>query len=277
MACGMQQQIGVADAQTGIILGVVLFFIVAILYIISGYHLVTIYYKSQRVEVVFSFIQVNYAQKGIQTNNDYARLCYIVLLFLPSDSQTMGNAGYIIFNIATIVTLFGMAMGTMVIFDSVYHRQIVMTDFVDGLPISSTHPTLKRAILQGVITIIALVLCLLKDPSLLVGVSSFGLVALVISLIILFIYGLVTYGFKFDHSFWFPRPNGILSNLGVFINSLAFSLMCLSQVVSPQLLLSLIEAFEKDVSNHRNHYNFPLCVANGSDLFTDWSDLFGSL
>ena len=107
-----------------------------------------------------------------------------------------------------------------------------MTDFVDGLPVKSAHPTFKRAILQAFITIIALILCLLKDPSLLVGVSSFGLVALVISLIILFIYGMATYGFNFDSSFWFPRPNGILNNLGVFIKSLAFSLMCLSQVVS---------------------------------------------
>lgn len=38
----------------------------------------------------------------------------LFMFVVPSDSQTMGKAGYIIFNIATIVTLFGMAMGTMV-------------------------------------------------------------------------------------------------------------------------------------------------------------------
>lgn len=63
------------------------------------------------------------------------------------------------------------------------------------------------------------------------GVSSFGLIALVISLLILFFYGVSAYGFKFETSFWFPQQGHILSNLGVFINSLAFSLMCLSQVV----------------------------------------------
>ena len=152
-----------------------------------------------------------------------------------------------------------------------------MTDFVDGLPIESTHPTLKRAILQAFITVIALILCLLKDPSLLVGVSSFGLVALVISLIILFIYGMVTYGFKFDSSFWFPRPNGILNNLGVFINSLAFSLMCLSQVVSISSCLSSIEAFEKDISNHSHYNHFSLCLAHGSDLLSDWGDLLSTV
>lgn len=68
--------------------------------------------------------------------------------------------------------------------------------------------------------------------SLLVGVSSFGLIALVVSLLILFVYGVATYGFKFESSFWFPQRGHVLSNLGVFVNSLAFSLMCLSQVVA---------------------------------------------
>ena len=63
------------------------------------------------------------------------------------------------------------------------------------------------------------------------SISSFGLIALIISLTILFFYGVFSFGFKFDASFWLPRPNSILNNLGVFLNALAFSLMCLSQVV----------------------------------------------
>lgn len=116
-----------------------------------------------------------------------------------------------------------------------------MTDFLDSLPIQTSNPTLKRALLQSLITIICLIFCLLKDPSsqfflpftisLLVAISSFGLAALIISLIILFFYGVVHFGFKFESSFWFPRPNSILNNLGVFLNALAFSLMCLSQAV----------------------------------------------
>ena len=39
-----------------------------------------------------------------------------------------------------------------------------MTDFLDSLPLPSSHPTLKRALLQLLITVICLVLCLLKDP-----------------------------------------------------------------------------------------------------------------
>ena len=39
-----------------------------------------------------------------------------------------------------------------------------MTDFLDSLPIPTSHPTLKRAILQFIITVICLILCILKDP-----------------------------------------------------------------------------------------------------------------
>lgn len=112
-----------------------------------------------------------------------------------------------------------------------------MTDFMDSLPIPSEHPKVKRLLFQAVITVAALVLCLLKDPSLLVGVSSFGLVALIVSLVILFIYGVAVYGFTFDASFWFPQKGHILDNLGVYINSLAFSEMLLSQVVGVSLSL----------------------------------------
>ena len=77
----------------------------------------------------------------------------------------MGQPGYWIFNIANVITLFGMAMGTMVrSFLSISHFQIVMTDFLDSLPIPTSHPTLKRAILQFIITVICLILCILKDP-----------------------------------------------------------------------------------------------------------------
>ena len=112
-----------------------------------------------------------------------------------------------------------------------------MTDFLDSLPIPSAHPQLKRFLFQTVLTVVAIVLCLLKDPSLLVGVSSFGLLALVVSLVILFIYGVAVYGFTFDASFWLPRKGHILDNLGVYINSLAFSEMLLSQVVGDCLSL----------------------------------------
>ena len=47
----------------------------------------------------------------------------------------MGKVGYIIFNVATLFTLFGLAMGTMVVTLLVSHP-----DRDDGLPRQSAHP-----------------------------------------------------------------------------------------------------------------------------------------
>lgn len=154
----------------------------------------------------------------------------------------MGMPGYVIFNIANVVTLIGMASGTMV-------RSISLCDSIDcndWFLIKSAYSNIQshfetwypsRHHNHPLFDFLLVERSFVLDcfPSwlyrLLVGISSFGLVALVISLVILFFYGVANYGFKFDSSFWFPRPNSILNNLGVFINSLAFSLMCLSQVV----------------------------------------------
>ena len=40
-----------------------------------------------------------------------------------------------------------------------------MTDFLDSLPLPTNSPTLKRALLQSLLTVIGLIFCLLKDPS----------------------------------------------------------------------------------------------------------------
>lgn len=38
-------------------------------------------------------------------------------------------------------------------------------------------------------------------------------------------------------------------------------------------LLIIIEAFEKDISNHSHHNYFSFCLADGSDLLSDRGDL----
>ena len=120
--------------SVGIILGIFFFGIIAVLYVVSAYHLISTYYRSLQVKT-----------PQIHTDNDYARLCYI----------TMGMPGYIIFNIANVVTLIGMASGTM----------IVMTDFLSSLPLPIENPSVKRGIFQAILTIVCLLFCLLKDPS----------------------------------------------------------------------------------------------------------------
>ena len=74
---------------------------------------------------------------------------------------------------------------------------------------------------------------MLKDPSLLVKISSFGLVALGISFVLLFFYGVRHYHFSFNASYLWPTSTtDFLNKFGVFVYSLGFTLYLLSQVVS---------------------------------------------
>lgn len=67
---------------------------------------------------------------------------------------------------------------------------------------------------------------------LLVGVSSLGMLAMVASLVILFIFGLCTSQFRWKNEYLFPHStSGFLSNLGLFVHSLAFILFLLSNTV----------------------------------------------
>ena len=108
-----------------------------------------------------------------------------------------------------------------------------MTDFLDSLPIPSDHPQLKRFLFQTVLTVVAIVLCLLKDPSLLVTISSFGLFALVISFILLFVYGVTNFSFSFKREYLFPlSASAFFNKIGIYIYSLGFTLFLLSQLVA---------------------------------------------
>ena len=162
--------------------------------------------------------------KGIiRTNNDYARLCYMVGLNPPVHAKALGKYGYYLFNFALLMTLYGACIGTM----------IVMTDFMVALPVMTDSPDMKRYIMQAILTIIAIILCMLKDPSLLVKISSFGLVALGISFVLLFFYGVRHYHFSFNASYLWPTSTtDFLNKFGVFVYSLGFTLYLLSQVVS---------------------------------------------
>lgn len=82
------------------------------------------------------------------------------------------------------------------------------------------------------LAVIALFLCMLKEPNLLVGISSFGLVALALSFCLLFYYGITHSHFSFRTSYLWPTSaTAFLNNFGIFIYSLGFTLFLLSQVV----------------------------------------------
>ena len=94
-----------------------------------------------------------------------------------------------------------------------------MTDFMCKLPFQIGSERVNRLIMQAFLTIIVLVLTLLKDPSLLVGVSSMGMIAMVLSLVILFIFGLVNTSWNFKTEYLYP--SGCL-----FTRSLSSSSFC---------------------------------------------------
>lgn len=112
------------------------------------------------------------------------------------------------------------------------YMQVVMTDFMQSLPILNDSPFVKKLGSQILLAVVAIILCMLKDPSLLVGISSFGLIALVISYVLLFYYGITNSHFTFKTEYLWPTSaKNFLNNFGIFIYSLGFTLFLLSQVV----------------------------------------------
>ena len=121
----------------------------------------------------------------------------------------------------------------MIFYGACVGTMIVMTDFLSSLPIMTSHPTEKRYLMQSILTIIAIVLCLLKDPSLVVSISSLGLVALVVSYVLLFIYCFTSSRLNWETSYLYPlSARDFLNNFGVFAYSLGFTLYLFSQLVA---------------------------------------------
>ena len=121
----------------------------------------------------------------------------------------------------------------MIFYGACVGTMIVMTDFLSSLPIMTSHPTEKRYLMQSILTIIAIVLCLLKDPSLVVSISSLGLVALVVSYVLLFIYCFTSSRLSWETSYLYPlSARDFLNNFGVFVYSLGFTLYLFSKLVA---------------------------------------------
>lgn len=163
------------------------------------------------------------------------------------------------------MTLYGACIGTM----------IVMTDFLSALPVMTDSLQTKRYVMQGILTVVAIVLCMLKDPSLLVKISSFGLVALGVSFLLLFFYGVKNYRFSFDTSYLWPTSTvDFLNKFGVFVYSLGFTLFLLSQVVRGVWRLSRVEAREEVVSQPHREDHFHVRVGGRGDLLLHRDSVF---
>ena len=107
-----------------------------------------------------------------------------------------------------------------------------MSDFLQSLPFLIEKPLEKKILCQCILTVISIILCMLKDPSLLVGISSFGLAALILSFILVFFYGITNSHFSFQPEYLWPTSTkDFLNNLGIFVYSLAFTEYILPQAV----------------------------------------------
>ena len=148
----------------------------------------------------------------------------VTLYFFPRlpYSQGLGKPGYYLFNFTLLLIFYGVCIGTM----------IVMTDFMESLPILSSWSSAKRYIMQILLTIMAILLCLLKDPGVLVRISSFGLLALIVSFVLLFIYCFACGSFRWQPAYLAPLSfKAFLNNFGVFVYSLGITPLLFTQLV----------------------------------------------
>ncbi|CBK21714.2 uncharacterized protein [Blastocystis hominis] len=190
-----------AFSQVGIICGIILFVVVCGMMILATWQLV------QLNKEIIEDHPNDY--KEIMTNNTYAELVY----------KALGSVGYWIYYVCSLITLYGSNIGSMV----------VMTDFLEAIPIGSNRK-LRRVISQVILTLLCILLCLLKDPKMLVAVSSLGLYAIAAGFLAMIIFGFIEYPFKFEVSDLWPRSiSAFLQNFGIIVYCMGFILFLLTQ------------------------------------------------
>ena len=105
-------------------------------------------------------------------------------------------------------------------------------DFICKLPITAGFlgdPSTKRFFFHIISSVICLLFVLLKDISPIIAVASLSIFALLISFVILLIYGFIHYGLTFKASMLAPVSFGALfASMGVPSFSLGFNFSYLS-------------------------------------------------
>lgn len=199
----------------------------------------------------FIFSISSYSQdeyKTIQTNNTYAELVY----------KALGNVGYWIYYVCSLITLYGSNIGSMVYILYILYDQVVMTDFLECIPFSH-NKTMRRLIAQIILTVLCIILCLLKDPKY-ISLDFFDLqnvgwyffpwficyywcfpyydhVSLYYSISIIHSFGFVEYKFDFAMSDLWPKSiEGFLQEFGVIVYCMGFILFLLTQYVCQFIL-----------------------------------------
>lgn len=92
---------------------------------------------------------------------------------------------------------------------------------------------MKRLFFHILTTSICLLLVLMHDIRPIVAAASLSIFALIISFIILLVFGFIRYGISFDSSFWAPASaTAFLSSIGIPSYSLGYNFSFLSFFVS---------------------------------------------
>lgn len=138
-------------------------------------------YRLLQVRKVFETEEKDASDPLYHLDNDYTIMCY----------HYFGKFGYWLILLSTLITLWGSDMGTMVL----------MTDFLTALPFfknMSSSKNLQRLLPTIILFLCSWLTCILKNPryilfcsiipSLLAGVSSLGLFALIAAFIVLLVY-----------------------------------------------------------------------------------------
>ena len=134
----------------------------------------------------------------------------------------LGPYGYYVFLVLYLIAIWGVQVGTL----------ISVVDFLDNLPWFASlipNPQSMKLLLHVSCTFICMILVFLKDMKPLVPVSSLSIFALVLSFVILLVYGFVKNGIVFKASMLVPSSLvDMLSSIGVASFSLGYNFSFLS-------------------------------------------------
>ena len=191
-----------AFSKVGIIPSIVLFSIVCCMMIIATYQLLDIHTNMGNRRIL--------GLKSIQTSNVYAEMVFNVL----------GTTGYYLYVVFSLITLYGSNIGSV----------IAMAGFLGDMSFFGKSESTRKFWIHIFITVVCIILCLLKDPSVLVPISTFGLFAIIASYIVLVIYGMANYKPEFHAAdLWPTSPSQLLEKIGIYVYCMGFILFLLTQ------------------------------------------------
>lgn len=197
--------------QMGIIPTIIVFFLVTVANIINTRYLIESNEGLKRRQLSM--------KEGLKIDNDYANLMY----------QLFGLFGYYLFLLFFFLTVWGVMLGTM----------ISMVDFLNHLPFPEASlggPQVRNLLFHVLSGGLCYMLCLIRDTKKLYFVSWFGIFTLILSYLVVIIYGLFTIRIQFNPSLLFSSNlSNFFANLGVAPYTLGYNFCFLTYYKQVQI------------------------------------------